>query len=71
MIYYIVYVVFYLISFLVCAIQAGNWYPNGGLIAGAVSLCNFLYPLQSYQFFACVVSPFKFAYKESMFETLL
>lgn len=41
LIYYVVYCVFYLVSFLVCAIQAGKYYENGGLIAGAV-FCVFI-----------------------------
>ncbi|XP_063416631.1 plasmolipin-like [Mytilus trossulus] len=41
LIYYVVYCVFYLISFLVCAIQAGNNGQNGGFIAAAV-FCVFI-----------------------------
>lgn len=36
LIYFIVYSIFFLIGFLICAIQAGKYAGNGGLIAAAI-----------------------------------
>ncbi|VDH89118.1 Hypothetical predicted protein [Mytilus galloprovincialis] len=51
LIYYVVYCVFFLISFLVCAIQAGNNPQPGGLIAGAVFCVIILVVLGADTFF--------------------
>lgn len=52
LIYYVVYCVFYLISFLVCAIQAGKYGSGtGGLIAGAVFCVIILVVLGADTFF--------------------